>query len=83
MDCNTEIQNKINLLAKETSVDPTNEDMEAFTAMFFSMCKRFKIDYAAADAKGRYFVEEVTRVTGAKQKERETGIQVPIRPAFS
>ena len=36
-----------------------------------------------ADKKARAFVEEVTRVTWAKQQEEKTGVQQSIRPAFT
>ena len=51
--------------------------------------ERYEID-ELADAAGGYFampsrafVEEVTRVTWAKQQEEKTGVQQSIRPAFT
>ena len=32
---------------------------------------------------GKAFVEEVTRLTWAKQQEEKTGVKQDIRPAFS
>ena len=61
---------------------PTEEDM-AYTELLFDVCHQFGIRYYTATAKERAFVEEVTRVTWAKQQEVKTGAKEPIRPAFS
>jgi len=61
---------------------PKEEDM-AYTELLFDVCRQFGIRYYSATKKERYFVEEVTRVTWAKQQEKETGIRQEIRPAFS
>lgn len=55
----------------------------AYTDLLFSVCKQFGIRYYSATPKERYFVEEVTRVTWARQREQATGIRVAVRPAFS
>lgn len=54
----------------------------AYTDLLFSVCKQFGIRYYSATPKERYFVEEVTRVTWAHQKEQTAGIKAVIRPAF-
>ena len=61
---------------------PTEENM-AYTELLFDICQQFGIRYYSATKKERYFVEEVTRVTWAKQQEEKTGIRQEIRPAFS
>lgn len=61
---------------------PTKEDI-AFTDLFFDVCRQFNIHYYSATAKEKAFVEEVARVTWARQREREAGESLPVRPAFS
>ena len=61
---------------------PAKEDM-AYTELLFDVCEQFGIRYYSATKKERHFVEEVTRVTWAKQQEEKTGVQQDIRPAFS
>ena len=61
---------------------PTEEDI-AYTDLLFDVCRQFKIHYYSATSKERKFVEEVTRVTWAKQQEEQTGVMADIRPAFS
>lgn len=61
---------------------PTQEDI-AYTDLLFDVCQQFGIRYYSASAKEKAFVEEVTRVTWAKQQESTTGIKQNIRPAFS
>ena len=61
---------------------PTAEDL-AYTELLFDVCRQFGIRYYSATAKERAFVEEVTRVTWAKQQEVKTGAKQKIRPAFS
>ena len=60
-----------------------SEDSMAYTELLFDICKQFGIRYYTATKKERYFVEEVTRVTWAKQQEEKSGIPQNIRPAFS
>ena len=48
-------------------------DELAYTELLFDVCDQFGIHYYAADKKARAFVEEVTRVTWAKQQEEKTG----------
>jgi hypothetical protein len=47
------------------------------------VCQQFGIRYYSANKKERYFVEEVTRLTWARQQEAKTGIKQDVRPAFS
>lgn len=61
---------------------PSHEDI-AYTDLLFDICQQFGIRYYSATAKEKAFVEEVTRVTWAKQQEAATGIRQNIRPAFS
>ena len=61
---------------------PAQEDI-AYTDLIFDVCRQFGIRYYSASAKERAFVEEVTRVTWAKQQEKVTGIKQNIRPVFS
>ena len=61
---------------------PTAEDL-AYTELLFDVCRQFGIRYYSATAKERAFVDEVTRVTWAKQQEAKTGAKQKIRPAFS
>lgn len=55
----------------------------AYTELLFDICQQFGIHYYTATKKERYFVEEVTRVTQAKQQEEKSSIPQNIRPAFS
>ena len=43
------------------------EDSIAYTELLFDICQQFGIRYYSATKKERYFVDEVTRVTWAKQ----------------
>lgn len=75
----------IDVLAAEAGgyfVPPTEDDM-AYTDLLFDICDQFGIHYYSATKKERRFVEEVTRVTWAKQQEEKTGILLNIKPAFS
>ena len=61
---------------------PSEEDM-AYTELLFDVCRQFGIRYYSATPKEKAFVEEVTRVTWARQQEDKTGIKQDIPPAFS
>ena len=61
---------------------PSEQDL-IYTDLLFSVCEQFGIRYYSATPKERYFVEEVTRVTWARQKEESTGIKAVIRPALA
>jgi hypothetical protein len=47
------------------------------------VCDQFGIHYYSATPKERNFVEEVTRVTWARDQEAKTGVKQDIRPAFT
>ena len=61
---------------------PSKDSME-YTELLFDICRQFGIRYYSASSKEREFVEEVTRVTWARQREAESGIKLDVRPAFS
>lgn len=61
---------------------PSAEDM-AYTELLFDVCRQFGIRYYSATPKEKAFVEEVTRVTWARQQEDQTGVKQEIPPAFS
>jgi len=61
---------------------PSKQEL-AYTDLLFSICEQFGIRYYSATPKERYFVEEVARVTWARQNEQITGIKEEIRPAFA
>lgn len=61
---------------------PSEADL-AYTDLLFSVCKQFGIHYYSATAKERYFVDEVTRVTWARQTAEASGSTVEIKPAFT
>lgn len=76
---------QIDILAEEAGgyfALPSEQEM-AYTDLLFQICKKFGIHYYSATPKERYFVEEVTRVTWARQEEQRTGVKMDIRPAFS
>lgn len=52
-----------------------SEDSMAYTELLFDICQQFGIHYYTATPKERYFVEEVTRVTWAKQQEARPGVK--------
>lgn len=62
---------------------PPTKDELAFTDLLFDVCEQFGIHYYSATNKERHFVEEVTRVTWAREQERKTGIKQDIQPSFS
>ena len=61
---------------------PSEQDL-TYTDLLFSVCEQFGIRYYSATPKERYFIEEVARVTWARQKEKATGLKTAIRPAFT
>lgn len=76
---------QIDLLAQQAGgyfSIPSEEDL-AYTDLLFSVCKQFGIHYYSATAKERYFVEEVTRVTWARQTAEASGSTVEVKPAFT
>lgn len=61
---------------------PSEQDL-TYTDLLFSVCEQFGIRYYSATPKERYFIEEVARVTWARQKEKATRLKTAIRPAFT
>ncbi len=49
---------------------PSAENME-YTDLLFDVCEQFGIRYYSAASKERHFVEEVTRVTWSKMREKK------------
>lgn len=84
---NAELEKKyqVDILAEQAGgyFSAPNEQELAYTDLLFSVCEQFGIRYYSATPKERYFVEEVARVTWARQKEQITGIRVAVRPAFA
>lgn len=85
MNVELEKQYQIDLLADQAGgyFSAPSEQELAYTDLLFNVCEQFGIRYYSATPKERYFVEEVTRVTWARQREQVTGIKVSIRSAFS
>ena len=61
---------------------PSDEDIQ-YTELLFDVSRQFGIHYYSATPKERNFVDEVTRLTWARQKEAKTGIKTDVLPAFS
>lgn len=61
---------------------PSEEDIQ-YTELLFDVSRQFGIHYYSATPKERNFVDEVTRVTWAKQQEAQTGVKLNIKPAFT
>lgn len=84
---NAELEKKyqVDILAEQAGgyFSAPNEQELAYTDLLFSVCEQFGIRYYSATPKERFFVEEVARVTWARQKEQITGIRVAVRPAFA
>ena len=76
---------QVDILAKQAGsyFSVPSEQNLIYMNRLFSVCERFCICYYRAAPKERYFVEEVARVTWARQKEEATGIKAVIRPAFA
>ena len=75
----------IDALAEEAGgyfMPPTDETVR-YTELLFDVSKQFGIHYYSATPKERNFVDEVTRLTWARQQEAQTGIKLNIRPAFT
>lgn len=80
-----EKQYQIDVLAEQAGgyfSAPSKQEL-AYTDLLFSVCEQFGIRYYSATPKERYFVEEVARVTWARQNEQVTGVKAVIRPAFA
>jgi len=85
MSAELEKRYQVDVLAEQAGgyFSPPSEAELAYTDLFFSVCEQFGIRYYSATPKERYFVEEVTRVTWARQHEQATGRKEAIRPAFA
>lgn len=60
------------------------EKDRAYYEIFFQMCRKFHVDWAAASEKEKAFVVEVTRVTYERSCAAQTGAtQKSVRPAFT
>lgn len=80
-----EKQYQIDILAEQAGgyfSAPSKQEL-AYTDLLFSVCEQFGIRYYSATPKERYFVEEVARVTWARQNEQVTGVKAEIRSAFA
>ncbi len=80
-----EKQYQVDVLAEQAGgyfSAPSKQEL-AYTDLLFSICEQFGIRYYSATPKERYFVEEVARVTWARQSEQATGVKAEIRPAFA
>ena len=62
---------------------PPSEENNRYMELLFDVCNQFGIRYYSASPKERSFVDEVTRLTWARQQEAITGIKTDVRPAFS
>lgn len=74
----------VDVLASEAGgyfAPPSKEDL-AYTDLLFDICAQFDIRYYSATPKERNFVEEVTRVTWARQQEAKTGVKQKYSPLF-
>ena len=61
---------------------PSEED-KRYMELLFDVSRQFGIHYYSATPKERNFVDEVTRLTWARQQEAITGVKLNIRPAFT
>ena len=85
MNVNLNDKYAVDVLASEAGgyTAPPSEYGIAYTNLLFEICAQFGIRYYSATPKERYFVEEVTRVTWAKNEEERTGAHQPTPEAFS
>ena len=85
MSHNLEERYAIDVLADETGgyfALPSEDEMR-YMDILFDVCKQFGISYYTATPKERSLVDEVTRLTWARQQEAITGVKLEVRPAFS
>lgn len=84
MTAEQEKRYQIDLLAEQAGgyFSLPSEEEFAYTDLLFSVCEQFGIRYYSATPKEKFFVDEVTRVTWACQKQDE-GKASAVRPAFS
>ncbi len=58
-------------------------EADRFYEIFFRMCHKYSVRWASASEKERGFIEEVTRVTYARDKALRLGLPLDeIPPAF-
>lgn len=50
--------------------------------IFFSMCKKFGVSWAQADAAQKAFIEEITRFNFESEMAKKNGVSEPIRGFF-
>ena len=85
MSQNLEDRYVIDVLAEEAGgyfALPSEDDMR-YMDLLLDVCNQFGIHYYTATPKERSFVDEVTRLTWARQQEAITGVKLEVRPAFS
>ncbi len=61
---------------------PSDEDVR-YLELLMDVSRQFGIRYYSATPKERNFVDEVTRLTWARQQEAATGVKLNVRPAFT
>lgn len=62
------------------------EDPEAefFYNLFFSLCRKYRVNWASASEKERAFIAEVTRVTYERDRALRLGLPLDeVRSAFA
>lgn len=60
-----------------------NDDEERYYEIFFQLCHKYKINWASASDKDRYFIEEATRVKYERERAKLDDLTyVTIKPAF-
>lgn len=63
---------------------PASAQRDEFYNIFFSVCRKYNIDWATASPKEKAFAEEVTRVTYEHRKARQEGRDLStVHAAFS
>lgn len=60
---------------------PQSAARDEFYRIFFSVCRKYNIDWATASPKEKAFAEEITRVTYEHQKARQEGRSLSSVPA--
>lgn len=59
-------------------------EAERFYAIFFQMCRKYRVRWAGADERERRFIEEVTRVTYERDRAVRLGLPLTdVRPSFA
>ena len=85
MNQNLDERYAIDVLAEKAGgyFAPPSEENNRYMELLVDVCNQFGIRYYSASPKERSFVDEVTRLTWARQQEAITGIKTDVRPAFS